>query len=176
MNVLCKTATPAGNAFAACLVSLVIFFLSSCNSVTPLKGNYPDSYTYSTAASKDVTWDKLISFFTAKGITISTVDKPSGIITAVKYSFDSSYTAEDSLGKLVNPKAWMVINFKCPTLHNKPDIWGNINVQVTESTGITKVIVTINNIGTNASQYIDKPVSLHSTGVFEKTIGDLIKP
>jgi hypothetical protein len=175
MLLLQKTTTSTKTIFTTSLLFSTTLFLASCNSSAPLRGNYPASYTYTVPVSKDKVWDKLVSFFTANAIPIKTIDKASGILVSDTFDFSNSYTREDSLGHLANPNAFIVINFKCGTPGFKPGFTGIINVQVTDNGGTANMTVTINNINTNATQFINaQKVSMHSTGVLEKQIDDFV--
>ena len=163
--------------FKVCVFYFMILLLSSCTTMQPLIGNYSNKpYTFSSILTKDNFWDKLIDFYTTNGVTITTIDKQSGVIVSAGFSFVRNYTNEDLKGNLVDPKAWVVINFNGASLGNLLKLWGDITIHVAEEKGTTKVIVTLNNLGSNASAYgyITNILTITTTGVFEKTVGDLI--
>jgi hypothetical protein len=160
-----------------CILISALVLQMSCTTMQPLMGTYSNKpYTFTTALSKDKFWDRLIDFFTTNGVTITTIDKQSGVIVSANYSFVRNYTNEDLKGNLIDPKAWVVINFNGAGLGNLLKLWGDITIHVTEENGTTKVIVTLNNLGSNASAYgyVLNIMTITTTGVFEKTIGDLI--
>ncbi|HTB08084.1 MAG TPA: hypothetical protein VK806_14130 [Bacteroidia bacterium] len=165
-----------------CLIFSLILLQTGCTSIVPLKATYPPSYTYTTNLSKDKFWDKVITMLDTNGIVIKAIDKASGVIVSERYNFISRFTNEDGNGKLVNPKAWVVINFNnvgmTPT-GSSYNIWGSFYIHATEVNGITKVSVSLINLSTNpvftnnaAAQ--GNSVVITSTGVFEKAVGDLI--
>jgi hypothetical protein len=163
--------------FQKCILSIsislfMICLLSSCSGVVPLKGTYQDSYTFTSTSSKEKIWDNIVNYFTKNSINITTIDKPSGLIVSNNYAFENSYTREDTLGKLINPNAWIVGNFKPRTADSSGfKIWGNINVHVTEENGARKIEVSITGLGTNAIWFKNSKIA--SSGVLEKQIGSL---
>src|ERR1039457_1882413 len=154
MNSLNRNVVSHKNIKWICILISIIILQISCTTFLPLKGNYSNNpYTFTTTLSKDKFWDKLINFYTINGVTITTIDKGSGVIVSAGYSFVRNFTNEDLKGNLIDPKAWVVINYNGASLGNLLKLWGDITVHVYEESGTTKVIVTINNLGSNASAY-----------------------
>jgi L-arabinose isomerase len=128
--------------------------------------------------------------FTTKGLAIKTIDKNSGVITTDNTSFINSYTYETKDGNLANPYAMVVCNKVrgLLTLSSliKPDVitgqWairvkedGNRTIVDTKLANVVGKVVIQNppvNVQTVAETH---NLIVKSTGVFEKTIEDVLK-
>ncbi len=150
--------------------------LFSCSSVKPLQGYYENTYTIESSKSFDEVWDNVIDYFAQNGITISTMEKDSGLIISKDVSV--SQTVEKD-GKPYNPNAFVVIpdyNIK-----NLPDATMTFNVRVRKYDDKIKVTVTTFDIQgycwqLNTITLMSEKVAVNgkSTGVFERRLAELI--
>ncbi|MHA8061394.1 hypothetical protein PQG22_08975 [Aquirufa beregesia] len=137
--------------------------------------------------SVDEVWSKVIDFFSEKGIGIQTLEKSSGIIVSIDYSFRNRFTIEEGTS-FKDSTAWVVCNcpyflsegngaFKTEILYPTNDL-GNFNVRVKSENQKTKISVNLVNLrlyGTSNQSssgfvYVGQqvPIQGFSTGVFEK--------
>lgn len=171
----------------------LIFLLSGCASIktTPIQGQYLETpLEITTSLSYDKTWERIIDMFAKEGISISTIDKSSGLIVAGKTRFSSRYISHESGGNLINPNAFVVIS-SCSLVQGydfkdyEPElIEGDWNVRIKTVEQGTRVNINLVNL------YAKPPTTLingeirplcafdaRSTGVFEKVIlAQITKP
>ncbi len=161
---------------------LVFICLASCTVAVPIVNSYQETpFVAYSDKSKDEVWSKVIDVFAQKGLTISIIDKSSGLITSNDYSFTSSVTYEMMNGMLKDTTAWIVVG-KRPTdtqYYTPPNnVRGSFNVRVKEEAG--KTAININLVGLTAMD-ITQPYNtkityqVKSTGVFERTFAEMVK-
>ncbi len=182
--------------------SIITIIITSCvttNKVISLKGNYPQTpITFKSDAKFDQVWDRLVDLFAQKGLSIKIIDKNSGLIVSDKSIL--STTVENKNGGLQDSSAFIVV----PKIYqrtaqryvpitkinagpyvsknhidNVDPIYGDWNVRIKALDSGTIINVNIINL---YYDIVDKNVirqnPLHNyktTGVFEKTIFELIK-
>ncbi len=179
----------------------LLFLLLSCAApkVIPLKGNYPTQPIEITSNKNfDELWDKLIDVFAQKGLSIKIIDRSSGLVVSDRSLLPA--TIEDKNGNLMDPAAYIVV----PKIYNKvakrfipitkiitgpyvsksyvdkaDPVSGDWNVRIKKTNTGTVINVNIVNITyTSLENKIQKETILQdykSTGVFERTLADLIK-
>ena len=170
------------------LTLLTLTVLSGCGAKTiPIKGSYIQSpFSISTDKSFENVWDKIIDLFVLKGYSIKIVDKNSGLITSERVIV--KVTVEKKNKELLDSKAFIVVpqiyepgpNRYTPITKNS-DITGEWNIRIRTVQGKTVVDVNVVNLkyqfhDTYYRTYREEILSNYkSTGVFERTIADLIK-
>lgn len=165
------------------MVVTLSLLLSSCSiQVYPIRGEYNVIRYTETTSSYDEVWDKVIDFFAINNVSISTIEKSSGIIVSNDFVIGKSYiSSEDKMGLIENPNAWFVMPYG--SKNTSPiSLQCSINVRVKEIKG-GKVSIAIN-IGNimgqvvtfNLTGFITSPsYDFISTGVFERTLLDRFK-
>ena len=181
------------------LLPLTAIILNSCYTakVYQLEGkNYGAIQIIKSSKPVDTVWSNIIDMFATKGISIKTIDKNSGLIVTDRYNFKRHYSFEIN-GKLIDTTAWVALSYvavKGGYPENSVNVSADWNVRVKpEGTG-SIINVNLTNIeagvhfkklNTLASINVDgKPpvyddidytLDGESTGVFEKTIIDIVK-
>lgn len=164
------------------IVSAVAMLFASCSpKIYTLQGTYNVTKYTETTSSYDEVWDKVIDFFATNNISISTIEKSSGIIAANDVVFgQSNLSMEDKMGVIQNPNAWFVMAYN--KNNTKPlSVQCSLNVRVSETQN-GKVSITIN-IGNITGKVINSSIAglmvysanFKSTGVFESTLLDMFK-
>lgn len=94
-----------------CIVVLIsVLLLSSCGyEIYSLKSECPKSYEFHSDKQSDELWDNMLTYFGAKSIHCSVIDKPNGIIETKKLEFKHSFTFEKNDGSLDNPKSYIIL-------------------------------------------------------------------
>lgn len=164
----------------AVAIALHVVMLTSCStSKSVLSKSYDVQKTFTTQQSFDHVWNNVIDLFAETGITITNMEKASGLITANGIIFNDHYTVENKNDKRYNPNAYFIIpNGK----FDSAEITASFNVRVRQNDDNT-VSVSINlpnlkgvthkrDIWTGVTFY--KDVDVASTGVFEQMLFDLI--
>lgn len=163
---------------------LLIALVSSCGAPKRiLKGTYQDTpYQIETNKSFDDVWSNVIDMFATKGLSIKIIDKSSGIITSGTTSFLSSYCYETKEGKLFNPNAFVVVNMikNWAGSSLQPQVvTGEWNIRVKKVEDKTIINVNLVNIIAQykepSSPFTVWNLEAKSTGVFEKTIADIVR-
>lgn len=153
--------------------------LHSCITLK-LDGAYQSGSSYSkTNLSKEEVWNNVIDFFAVNGISITTIDKSSGLIVASKTSFRNNFTREKN-DKPLDSNAYVVI----PSVrvgfggwYVPDEIVGDWNIRIKENETDGKTMVNINLVNLSCSPRIGgttNNVPVRSTGVFEKKILDIV--
>lgn len=158
------------------LMSFVYLSLCSCTSVKTLQGNYANSYSITTATSYDKVWDNVIDYFASNGISISTMEKASGLIVANRIVVPQTI---EKNGKPLDSSAFIVI----PNVNKYPSTaTASFNVRVKNNGDSVTITVNVYNIESTriiAQIYynspITEPIEGKSTGVFEKGLLNLFK-
>lgn len=156
------------------VIAIICMALCSCTAVIhSFQGNYSNSHTITTNTSYDEVWDNVIDFFASSGITISTMEKASGLIVASKILVP--LTIEKN-GKPLDPTAYVVIpNVKFPVKNATV----TFNVRVRDNGD--SVAITINMHDIDASHWAGLMYSElysiegKSTGVFENSLLNLFQ-
>ena len=180
-----KQFTPA---IALTMALTLVNFLFSCEpqyKVIYPKGKYLQTpYIVESDKSKDQVWQNIIDFFGQKGIGIKIIDRSSGLITTDAYRMPFTY--EDSKGNLVDKGAYLVIskivshgfNGATSTTLEPYYVTAEWNIIIKEENGKTLININIVNPKYSDISRTNEPFSTGgclSTGVFEKTIADIIK-
>lgn len=174
------------------LIPLTVLLITSCSpKITAPKGNYPKPpIVIHSDKAVDKVWDNLIDFFAQKGLSIKIIDRSSGLIISEKTLL--TYAVEDKKGQLKNTSAFVVLPRICPPGSDESitpsSVTGEWNVRVKADGAGTSINVNLLNFlpiygrsGTDAlyfsRAYNKNPGSFsgQTTGVFEKTIADIIK-
>jgi hypothetical protein len=155
---------------------------------TRLQGEYKETpYTFESKKSYDQVWEDITGFFSARGISIQTIDKASGVITSTGFSFltnnprnerkgkpesGSLFTYEDKKTKRpTNPESWVVLNKLVDGKLWPVKITGNINVYVKRGDQQTITIHLSNLVGeSNNTRDKWRFFQVKSTGILEQTI------
>lgn len=162
------------NKIALCVVAICAVLCSCAPVIKSLQGGYLNSHTTTTTTSYDEVWNNVIDYFAYTGITISTMEKASGLIVASKIAVPQT---KELNGKPLDPNAFVVI----PDVRNYPKLaTATFNVRVRDNG--ESVSITINMHDINAS-YIKNngfviyqaPIEGKSTGVFENGLLNLFK-
>jgi hypothetical protein len=165
-------------------IILIIACVSCVSSkVIPLKGTYSNgNFEAVTSTPKDKVWDNIIDFFTKKGLSIRIIDRSSGLI--ISNESELTWTYEDKNGKLVKPDAFIAISKVISLSNNKPVnptmITGEWNIRIKDASGgQTSIAVNLVNpkyiTPFNPTATAFKQGAFQSTGIFEKTIYDIVK-
>lgn len=160
---------------------LLVFALSSCSpKMYSLRGKYDNKNTFAeTSLSYDDVWNKVIDFFAMNNISVSTIEKESGIIIANGLKFGkTSVTAEDKDGRIKDPNAWFVMPYSKDETPVSVSCSFNVRVKKLDN-GNTYVSINIGNISGIVAfsnlfiitSYTSN--SFYSTGVFEKKLLDM---
>lgn len=165
------------------LVAALSLLLSSCSpKVYSIRGEYNVTKYTETTSSYDEVWDKVIDFFAINNISISTIEKSSGIISANDVVIGkSNLSVEDKMGVIENRNAWFVMPYS--SKNTKPvSVQCSLNVRVSEmKDGKVSIAINIGNImgkviTSNLAGLMIYPSSnFQSTGVFERTLLDMFK-
>lgn len=136
---------------------------------------------------KEQAWDKIIDFFAQNGLSIKIIDKSSGLIISDHTAVPASY--ESKLGVPMKKDAWIVIPKRIDPNSRKPypiqEITGEWNIRIKELPG-NKTYINVNLVNLTETKYvyaglkttIPQLVAIRdfkSTGLFEKTICEMIK-
>jgi hypothetical protein len=169
---------------------LILFYGCSIKTLS-LKGRYPETpIVYKTDNSFDKVWDRLVDLFAQQGLTIKIIDKSSGLMISSNSVMPA--TVENKNGEMLDPTAYIVIprikngNLVYPVSGWKNinkrnlgphDVYGEWNVRIKPDGAGATINVNITNVSfiENSSS---RPTSLYdykSTGVFEKTIFELVR-
>jgi len=110
----------------ACGLLVSMALLGGC--ATPPKAtNFEKSKTYS--ISKDMIWEKLISFFTSNNIQIKTIEKDSGVIYAERANADQSFADCGQPGLAAEMARPATLNVFVRTTGDKTEV--TVNTQFT---------------------------------------------
>lgn len=146
-------------------------FLSSCSpSVLLLEGKYKEgNYSIETAKDKDSIWDNIVDWFFDQQLSISLIDKESGIIASGTISL-LPQSAEEQRGEPSDPKAYCVVASDPYYLWPKyvGNITGSIMARVRQDDDSTIVSVQIANLECSNSN--NRYIEVKSTGVLEKKL------
>lgn len=163
------------------IVSAVAMLFASCSpKIYTLQGTYNVTKYTETTSSYDEVWDKVIDFFATNNISISTIEKSSGIIVANNVLFGAdNLSIEDKMGVIGNPQAWFVMPYNKNT---RPiSVQCSLNIRVSKIND-DKVSININigNITGRASKHtmygdITGLARFYSTGVLEETLLAILK-
>lgn len=169
----------------------IIWGLSSCAApqlmVHSLTGSYQEAPTViSSSRSFDKVWDTTIDYFAQKGISISTIDRSSGLLIARKRFASDNWSYEEA-GRPKNPIAFVVVSscgymvgYSSQDFH--PDyIEGEWNVRIKQEGDRTLINVNLYNLVVqgkpniiNGAQYANPCLyQAKSTGVFEKGLAQV---
>jgi hypothetical protein len=171
------------------LVFALVVFLAGCSvKQFPVKNQYlAGPYQTTSSSSKDETWEKIIDFFSQKGLPIKLIDKSSGLI--VSEASNLPVTVEGNQGNLSDPNAWVVV----PAVNDKfkkkliiapyhGNVTGEWNIRI-KSTDENKTLINVNLVNlkykvrepmANYERFIDATTA-KSTGSFEKLVADYVK-
>lgn len=170
------------------IVLIIVVVMNGCAAMegprlVPLKGDYSKvQNTFYTDKSKDEVWSKIVELFSTNGIGISLIDKSSGLIVSNKTSFIDSYTREDEHGRLINNKAFLVVehydNLRKDL--NAPQVCDGIwNIRMFNKDGKTAININLTNIKAHAEMNFGTYLGVKafdfnskSTGSFEKMIAE----
>lgn len=165
----------------------VLFLFGSCSSkVYNITGVYDNNKTFETSTSYDKVWDNAVDYFARTNLTISTLDKTSGIIAVNKAFISRSYVGvEDKNGNINNPNAWIVLPYAKDLIAGEVTCSVNVRIKKMEN-GNTSISINLgqilcNNIYKNwlsvtGETYITTPTNrCASTGVFENMLYEIIK-
>jgi hypothetical protein len=168
--------------------------LASCYTVKtiPIKGTYlRPPYTDTATIAKEQAWDKIIDFFAQNGLSIKIIDKSSGLIISDHTAVPATY--ESKLGIPEKKDAWIVLPKRIDPNSRKPfpikSITGEWNIRIKELpdkrtfvnvnlVNLTKTENSIISTGGFKTTTIPQQVAVldfKSTGLFEKTICEMIK-
>ena len=154
------------------LLVLVSVSLSSCSSsMLLLQGEYPRyNYSIETTLSKDDVWDNIVDWFFDQQISISLIDKQSGIIKSGTISL-IDVSAEESDGKPIAPEAYCV--FAGDSFwewdHIISSITGSVMARVVQNEEKTIVRVILADLECCSRKDTNRYIEVKSTGVFEKS-------
>lgn len=183
-------------------IILAICLTGCTDKLYPIKGQYPNTpIEIPTSNNFDQVWEKLIDMFAQQGLSIKIIDRTSGLIISDRSLLQT--TIEDTKGRLIDTSAFIVIQThrnpisgltepitgyspKLPTKGHSREVQpvsGDWNVRVKKSESGCIINVNLTNIRfeqTLAGYYGKAPTPIvisafRSTGVFEKTIADIIK-
>jgi hypothetical protein len=164
----------------------VAAMLQSCGqgSMIPLKSDYSKiQNTFYSDKSKDVVWNNIVELFSKNGIGIQLIDKSSGLIISNKTDYSKTATTENASGKLLNEKAYVVVESYDAPMRIVPaeNISATWNIRLFEKDNKTGININLTNIEATTtfppSQYTRGLVLKYdakSTGNFEKLIADSI--
>lgn len=166
------------------IIPIVLMCVLTIHSCAPmkitLKGTYPARNHYATTdASFEEVWTKVIDLFATSGISITTIDKSSGIIISSRMSFLNNYTRETSDGSVINSSAYVAI----PKQGGIPNsIVGDWNARIKETEKGTVININLMNLACSSpavflygAQVGGGNMPVQSTGVFEKQLLQLFK-
>lgn len=156
---------------------IVATFLIGCaTQVVPLVGNYSDvPYAINSTKPVDTVWSNIIDLFATKGLAIKIIDKSSGLITSEETRL--TFTTEDYSGNLNDKSAFVVVTKMSQggITYSAQTVTGEWNIRVKPNEGGTLINVNLVNIKGYYQNTPLSPFTGKSTGVFEKTIADIIK-
>lgn len=146
-------------------------FLSSCSpSTLLLKGEYANgNYSMKTSKDKDSIWENIIDWFFDQQLSISLIDKESGIIASGTISL-LPQSAEERYGKPSNPEAYCVVAADPYYLwpNYVGNVAGSIMARVRQDDDSTIVSVQLANLECRNSS--NRYIEVKSTGVLEKKL------
>jgi hypothetical protein len=160
------------------LVIAACGLLASCLSTKQISGSYTPANHVESELSYNEVWSRIIDFFAVNGITISVMDKSSGLIVAGKMDFTGRGTVEGSDGQLLNKSAYIVTErIRMNGVEITPNdrgwtLTGDWNVRIKPSGDKTSINVNLNNI------YSNSPfgrTNAKSTGFFENQLIEILK-
>lgn len=157
------------------LLPILPILLFSCVTSTKLTSN-TEAYKATTAKPFDEVWANIIDIFSARGYSIKTIDKTSGLIVTDDYSLSKSYTYEKN-GVPIDPQAYVVVskysnvNFSFKNI--EPDnVLGNFNVRVRKNGDNVDVFINLVNLrAVSIGRYGTHQYEVKTTGIFEKQLG-----
>lgn len=166
------------------LFVLSYLVLSSCMTTKTsqtLVGDYPSApFSIETDKSFDEVWDKAIDYFAMNGISISTLEKESGLIVSNKVSLKNSITMEKD-GKPLDKNAFVVIPYAKNVVY--VNATSDFNVRIRKQG--EKVLISVNlpnlvaerTVKPKGFQLVSTPqvVEARTTGVFENGLLNLLK-
>lgn len=174
---------------------LTVMGLLSCTSCstykilnTPLVGVYDEKpYIVYTDKSFEEVWSKTIDFFAEKGVSITTIDKSSGLIVASRIRFFGEYITQESSGVPQKEGAFVVLN-RCGLQQGysyedvKPtQVYGDWNVRIKSDGVKTSVNVNLLNFTVQSSPVVIGMVDMSgcvwdckSTRVFERQLTNVV--
>lgn len=181
------------------LLLIPVVLLFSCSQkIMPLKGSYPKTPIEITSTKGfDEVWDKLVDLFAQNGLSIKIIDRSSGLIISGSASLPA--TVENKDLSLQDPSAYIVVPkiysqssqryipitkmiagpYVSKSYIDKVDpVSGEWNVRIKKAGSGT--IVNVNLVNLTYSVLQDKIIrqttltDYKSTGVFEKTITDIL--
>lgn len=170
------------------LLLAFLFIFSSCSSKVynpRLTGSYQDTPTViSTIRTFDQVWETIIDYFAQRGISISIIDKSSGLIIA-KNNFSTRYWTYEESGKPKDPSAYVVINpckliqgydFKEFHPERVEGEW-NVRVKTVDNKTLVNVNLFIQNVK-ERNEMINGSANpclfeARSTGIFEKGLAEI---
>lgn len=129
------------------IYAALILLCSSCSpKIYSLQGNYDVITSIETTSSFNDVWNKVIDFFAMNNITISTIEKSSGIIAANAIGFDKScISMEDKDGVIHNRNTWFVMPYEKG--YTPVSITCSFNVRVRQlDNGAVSISINIGNI------------------------------
>lgn len=165
---------------------LLLFTFYSCGvKIVPLKGHYLDKpYEIATEKNFDQVWDKVVDFFSQKGLYIRLIDRTSGLIVSGKSQLIWTYERKNGLP--LNSNAWVVVEKQIDKSTGdilKPYVvYGDWNVRI-KSLPDGRTNINVNLVNILAKRLSNNPafpteeveIEAVSTGNFEKLIADYLK-
>ena len=123
---------------------IIAIIINGCTpDSVPLKGKYTDNpIEFSSTKTSDSLWLNIKQIFSENGLVVKKIDTEKGLIVTKKTPFISVYTHEDKDGKLVEPRAWVVLqkDFTKRKVWNPKIIYGEWRIQINETeSGVTKI-------------------------------------
>lgn len=178
-----------------CLFAVIYFISCTPTKVIPLTGTYPTTpIVFYSDKSFDKVWDNIIDMFAQKGISIRTIDRTSGLIvsdkTKLSWTFEDFKNEKHKRSKAIkfDPLAFVVVERIMNTWTSYPFIpdavTGDWNIRIKKDGDRTSINVNLNNIYAvyemdyyRETHLAIAPVEVKgkTTGVFEKTIYDIVK-
>lgn len=170
------------------LLLTTMFISCGVTSYYSLRQNYTPQTSIETASSYDEVWNNVVDFFAQNNLSISVLEKDSGLIAAsnVEIMGPVLVTQENRNGQLVNPSAWFVIPYNKAFANGRVKCSINVRVKKTQY-GMTHISVNLGNIigyrcikyltmmFTEATEWQQMPVQCVSTGNFEADLLNLFK-
>jgi len=172
------------------IVIAALLLLSSCaGKLIPLKGEYPTQpMKIETTKSFNEVWSNVIDLLAEKGLPIKIIDKSSGLIISNAALLSTTIETKDGSPKdtgayIVLPKTYYKSEHKSYAVNSflgkTMPVKGEWNIHIKEGNGKTLINVNIVNVSYeysyNSQTHIQGITTYKSTGVFEKTISDIIK-
>ena len=162
------------NKIALCVVAICIVLCSCTSVMKSLQGDYLNSHFTTTTTSYDEVWDNVIDYFASTGITITTMEKASGLIVASKIAVPQT---KEQNGKPLDPNAFVVI----PDVRKYPNLaTATFNVRVRDNGDSVSITVNMHDIKAsytknNGFLIYTEPIEGKSTGVFENGLLNMFK-